>query len=65
MAWADQVGRQNAFQEAHPDVKITPPPDTYGRWAAAWDEPNGSTTITRYELSDLLDELERRFAPVP
>lgn len=57
----DQVARKLAFEEAHPDVTITPPPDTYGRWTAKWEQPNGSTTITRYELVDLLDELGRLF----
>jgi GTP-dependent phosphoenolpyruvate carboxykinase len=58
----DEAQRRLEFSAAHPEVRFTSPPHDYGRWTGEWDEPNGSTTITRYKLTDLLDELEKRFA---
>jgi hypothetical protein len=63
----DQIVRLNEFKRRWPVVTVTPPDCTYsgcGRWVAWWPEENGSSTISRYELFDLLDELERRGFPV-
>lgn len=63
----DQIVRLNEFKRRWPIVTVTPPDDTYGyvgRWIATWPEEKGSSTVTRYELFDLLDELERRGFPV-
>jgi hypothetical protein len=60
--WNDHVKRRQAFQAAHPEVRFTPPPDTYGRWAAEWDDgPSSSVVITRRCLGDLMDELGVHF----
>lgn len=61
-AYVDQVLRREMFQKAHPSVEIHSPRQMGGReWVATWDEENGSTTITRFELRDILDVLEDRF----
>lgn len=58
----DHVIRREHFQERHPEVTILSPRQVGGsQWLATWDEANGSTTITRRELRDLLDALELRF----
>jgi len=53
--YADQVPRREAYEAAHPDVKIT-----YhgGWWQAVIPEDAGETVISRYELKALLDKLE-------
>ena len=58
--WRDQVPRQQAFEQAHPEVRITYLSTV---WQALIPRPAGEDIITRRELSDLLDELEERFAP--
>jgi hypothetical protein len=58
--WRDQVPRRLAFEAAHPDVVISFL-DT--AWQAVIPQPAGEHVIVRYELSDLLDVLEARFAP--
>ena len=52
--YVDQVPRREAYEKAHPDVKIT-----YhgGWWQAVIPEDAGETVITRYELKALLDKL--------
>jgi hypothetical protein len=56
------VKRQKRFLRANPSVAIHSPRQT-GKieWLATWDQENGSTTITRYELRSILDVLEERF----
>lgn len=63
MNGTDQVVRLNVFRKEHPAVEIISPRQQ-GRpyWVAVWDEENGSTQVTQFELRDLLDELGRRFA---
>ncbi len=53
--YVDQVPRREAYEAAHPDVKIT-----YhgGWWQAVMPEDAGETVISRYELRGLLDKLE-------
>lgn len=47
---------------ANPSVEIYSPRQTgKNDWLATWDEENGSTTVTRYELRNVLDVLEERF----
>jgi hypothetical protein len=54
--YVDQVPRREAYQAAHPDVKIS----YHGpHWQAVIPEPSGETVITRYELRELLDSLDR------
>jgi len=56
----DQVPRREAYEAAHPDVKIT-----YhgGWWQAVIPEDAGETVISRYELKALLDKLESLDSP--
>jgi hypothetical protein len=57
--WVDQVVRREAFEAAHPDVKIQA--HTPGRpWTALVPMPDGSevTVTDPGELGGLLDELE-------
>ena len=53
--YMDQVPRREAYEAAHPDVKIT-----YhgGWWQAVIPEDAGETVVSRYELKALLDKLE-------
>jgi hypothetical protein len=53
--YVDQVPRREAYEKAHPDVKIT-----YhdGWWQAVIPEEAGETVVSRYELKALLDKLE-------
>jgi hypothetical protein len=60
--YVDQVKRRERFQRHNPSVTILSPRQLGGRkWVASWDEETGSTTITRFELRDVLDVLEDRF----
>lgn len=60
--YVDQVLRKERFLRAHPSVGISSPRQLGGsEWVATWDEENGSTTIHRFELRDVLDVLEDRF----
>jgi hypothetical protein len=53
--FVDQVPRRQAYEDAHPEVEIT----YHGPyWKAVITEEAGQTTVTRYELKDLLDKLE-------
>lgn len=53
--YPDQVPRREAFEAAHPEVKIT----YHGPyWKAVITEGTGQTVVTRYELKDVLDKLE-------
>jgi len=57
--WVDQVTRREAFEAAHPDVKIQA--HTVGQpWTALIPGPDGSdiTVTDRSELGTLLDKLE-------
>lgn len=57
--WVDQVVRREAFEAAHPDVKIQA--HTPGQpWTALVPMPDGSevTVTDPGELAGLLDELE-------
>ena len=53
--YEDQVPRKQAYEAAHPDVRIT---FCGPYWRAVVPEAHGETTITRYDLRDLLDALE-------
>jgi hypothetical protein len=58
-AWPDPVMRLSRFRLDHPDVKIN--------WGSPWEaqmtEPDGAQRwVVRYEIDDLLDEVERRLA---
>ena len=58
-SWVDQVARREAFEAAHPDVKIQA--HTVGQpWTALAPGPDGSdvTVTDRRELGGLLDKLE-------
>lgn len=52
----DQVKRRHEFEAAHPDWVIWV--DGYTHWHGERDRENGSDTIVRYTLRDLLDALE-------
>jgi hypothetical protein len=53
--YVDQVPRREAYQAAHPDVKIS----YHGpHWQAVIPEPAGEMVITRYSLKALLDKLD-------
>jgi hypothetical protein len=53
--FVDQVPRRQAYEDAHPEVEIA----YHGPyWKASVTEETGQTTVTRYELKDLLDKLE-------
>jgi hypothetical protein len=54
----DQALRLRRFWDAHPDVEIT----LRGPWQAVITEPDGERTIIRWELSDLLNELDKLLA---
>ena len=59
----DEVPRLERFRQAHPEVAIG---TGIGYWQAVRPEPNGTTTITRYLLGDLLDALAGLYgAPDP
>jgi hypothetical protein len=59
---SDQVVRLEQFRRRCPGVTILSPRQTGTRdWFAEWDEQNGSTTVTRPELRQVLDILEERF----
>lgn len=60
----DQVLRREAFHKDYPSVTILSPRALGGsEWLASWEEENGSMTITRSELRDILDILDQRFPP--
>ncbi len=51
----DQVPRRQAYEDAHPEVEIT----YHGPyWKAVITDGTRQSNITRYELKDLLDNLE-------
>jgi hypothetical protein len=57
----DQVVRRMIFSAAHPEVNFAFQRST-GRWGATYpDRENGTQTVRRLELRELLDELEERF----
>jgi|HubBroStandDraft_2_1064218.scaffolds.fasta_scaffold1818535_1 hypothetical protein len=53
----DQVARRLAFEQAHPDVRIT---FLGPAWQAVIPRPDGEDVTTRYELCALLDALEAK-----
>ena len=55
----DQALRLRQFREEHPDVEVI----LRGPWQAIIAEPDGERIIVRWELRDLLDELDRRLGP--
>lgn len=64
----DQVKRQAAFAERHPQVSITNPRQNGTReFVATWEEPRGDgrpperREVRRTELRRLLDYLEAEF----
>jgi hypothetical protein len=58
--WQDQVPRRQAFEAAHPEVDIS---FLSTAWQAVIPLPDGEHVVVRYELADLLDALDERFAP--
>jgi hypothetical protein len=63
VGWVDQVVRREAFEAAHPCVRIQP--HVAGRpWTAVSQIPGGAeVTVTDFmELGRLLDKLEALFA---
>jgi len=55
----DAALRLSRFREEHPDIEII----WRNPWEAAMPEPDGAQRwVMRYELHDLLDEVERRLA---
>ena len=57
---ADQALRLKRFREQHPEAEII----LCGPWQAAIPESDGERIIVRWELRDLLDALDARYAPV-
>jgi hypothetical protein len=55
----DQALRLQRFRDEHPDVEVI----FRGPWQAIIAEPDGERILVRWELRDLLDELERRLVP--
>jgi hypothetical protein len=53
--------RLRRFRADHPDIDILLRA-VGGPWQAIMAEPGGKTVLNRWELSDLLDELDRRIA---
>jgi hypothetical protein len=58
--WApvDPALRLKRLREEHPDIEII----RRGPYEALIPEPDGQRVIVRWELSDLLDETEKRLA---
>lgn len=55
----DPAPRLRRFREEHPDITI----EWRSPWEAVMPEPDGAQRwVVRYELHDLLDEVERRLA---
>lgn len=55
----DQVVRLQRFREEHPDIEVL----WRGPWEAVIPESDGAQrVVVRYELNDLLNEVERRLA---
>ena len=58
----DPVLRLRQFREVHPDITII----WRNPWEAGMPEPGGAQRwVVRYELHDLLDEVERRLGISP
>lgn len=55
----DQALRLRQFRDEHPDVEVI----FRGPWQAIIAEPDGERILVRWELRDLLDELDRRLVP--
>ena len=51
--------RRERFEYAHPRVQIASG-DLHAYWQAVFAEDGGTSVVTRFELGDLLDELEGR-----
>jgi hypothetical protein len=58
----DQVPRRARFEAAHPQVQIV---YLGPAWQAVIPRDGGEDVLTRFELRDLLDELERRLPEPP
>jgi hypothetical protein len=54
----DPASRLKRLREEHPDIEIV----LRGPCEALIPEPDGQRVIVRWELSDLLDEIDRRLA---
>ena len=57
-ASADPRQRLHRFRTAHPEVDII----QSGPWHATFREPDGERFIVRWDLADLLDQLDHRLA---
>lgn len=53
--YVDQVRRREAYEQAHPDVRIS---FRVTHWEAVTPQENGEVIITRLELKALLNKLE-------
>ena len=51
----DQVPRRQAFERAHPDVRIS---YLGPAWQAVIPRQDGEQVVTRFDLRELLDKLE-------
>jgi hypothetical protein len=61
----DQVVRRMQFSQQHPEVTFVFHRET-GRWEATYPAAGeGTLSITRAELKDVLDDLERHFGLLP
>ena len=61
----DQVVRLEAFRKSHPSVEITSPRQNGTRaWKAIWDTEHGYDEINRFDLSQMLNQLEDKFDTV-
>jgi hypothetical protein len=49
------------FRDQHPEWRIFP--SEFGTWQAERDTDHGSDTHVRYQLGDLLDDLEQKYRP--
>ena len=60
----DQVIRLQAFQAAHPNVRVEHQAAPLWHWISTWTDDDGAERVkVDHELRGLLDQLERLFPP--